>query len=492
MGVKQRCQHTLAGTARTKPDGIVALVYYVLQAGATRVATIGARKSALTPPVKLTQVAARAAADMGCSAVQMKSTLFLICGIAAVFALLYAAGDFSRVSALLGFLALAVLVVVTHRMSADVTVPVVAPPEEPANSAGGSARAIVNAIKDPAVIVDAQGTVVLCNDGAEAVFGHLPAGHRLASTVRAPALLEALETVTATRQAVDVDYELRVPLDQRFEVHLAPLLLEGDAGDDLFGCVLILLRDLTQQEKVERMRADFVAHASHELRTPLAAVLGFIETLQGAAKNDADARQTFLGFMQAQATRMSRLVDDLLSLSRIELNAHIRPGSTVDLEQTVRHVLEFMAPLAREADMEISTSFPDRPVPVQGDRDELVQVIQNLLENAMKYGQSGKQIEIGISRLEDNGPERSANIWVRDHGPGISPQHVPRLTERFYRVDVGESRARGGTGLGLAIVKHIVSRHRGRLLVESELGKGSTFTVQLPAKKAEEKSEIIE
>jgi two-component system phosphate regulon sensor histidine kinase PhoR len=186
--------------------------------------------------------------------------------------------------------------------------------------------------------------------------------------------------------------------------------------------------------------------------------------------------------MQAQALRMKRLIEDLLSLSRIELNAHIRPDTTIDLEQAVRHVVEYLAPLARDAGIEVIGTYPQAPIMVQGDWDELVQVFQNLIENAVKYGGEGGSIDVEVVRGADAGGAPVAEVSVRDHGPGIAPEHIPRLTERFYRIDVGSSRAKGGTGLGLAIVKHIVNRHRGRLVVKSELGAGSTFTVRLPAR----------
>ena len=225
------------------------------------------------------------------------------------------------------------------------------------------------------------------------------------------------------------------------------------------------------------MRADFAANASHELRTPLAALAGFIETLQGSARDDSAARARFLPIMQAQATRMARLIDDLLSLSRIELNAHLRPDKQVDLVAIVRQVADSLQTLARDRGVEIAltTARPDRLV-VLGDRDELMRVLENLIENALKYAASGKRIDI---MLAIDGA-REALISVRDYGPGIAPEHLPRLTERFYRVDVSESRAQGGTGLGLALVKHILNRHGGRLTIDSIAGQGATFTAHLP------------
>jgi two-component system phosphate regulon sensor histidine kinase PhoR len=232
--------------------------------------------------------------------------------------------------------------------------------------------------------------------------------------------------------------------------------------------------------RADRLRADFVANASHELRTPLATLVGFIETLRGPAKDDAEARARFLAIMQEQAARMARLVADLLSLSRIELNAHLRPDKQVDVGAIVRQVADSLQTLARDRNVEVKTSGASAPLLVPGDRDELIRVFENLVENALKYAASGKRVDIALSVGEGPDGKREARIAVRDRGPGIAPEHLPRLTERFYRVDVSESRAQGGTGLGLALVKHILNRHGGRLTIESTPGQGATFTVHLP------------
>jgi two-component system phosphate regulon sensor histidine kinase PhoR len=243
--------------------------------------------------------------------------------------------------------------------------------------------------------------------------------------------------------------------------------------------VLMTFHDLTPLRRVEEMRADFVANASHELRTPLAALSGFIETLQGSARDDAKARERFLAIMREQARRMARLIDDLLSLSRIELNAHRRPDTPVDLVPIVRQVVDSLETLARDRGVAVNVEAANA-LTVLGDRDELVRIFENLVENALKYGAPGKRVDIklGAGLSTENEPE--AQVSVRDYGPGIAPEHLPRLTERFYRVDVKESRAQGGTGLGLALVKHILNRHRGRLTIESASGAGASFTIHLP------------
>ena len=325
---------------------------------------------------------------------------------------------------------------------------------------------LVHAMPDPALVVDAQGMVTLANEQAVEVLESDPVGRHLSATLRVPAVLDAVAEAAMGEGGANVDYDMRVPVPRSFRAHVSCL---GHGKG-----VLITLRDLTREQQIERMRADFVANASHELRTPLAALSGFLETIQGAAKNDPKAQEKFLGLMKSQAERMRRLIDDLLSLSRIEMNEHVRPSGEVDLTQVSAHVRDVLGAMARDFDCELRLES-DGPFTIAGSRDELVQVIQNLAENALKYGSSGKLVEIIVRK---NG--EWAEVSVRDHGPGIAEQHIPRLTERFYRVNVQDSRSRGGTGLGLAIVKHIVNRHRGRLVITSELGKGSTFMMRLP------------
>lgn len=402
--------------------------------------------------------------------------------IAVMFAGFAFAGLLHPAVAVFGFAVLAVVVAVVLKRAEDAIEPEIVEVQVPSPESADRLNQVVSTLPDPAIALDAEGHVVQCNDLAVAMLDALREGQHISSVIRAPTVLEALDGVAKTGEATRVDYEQRVPLERRFEVYIAPLPVAPEtAGARQEPSLLMMLRDLTRQEQVERMRADFVAYASHELRTPLAAVLGFIETLQGAAKNDSGAREQFLELMRNQANRMTRLIDDLLSLSRIELNAHVRPDSVVDLEPAVGQVLEYLAPLAKDSGIDIETDIRVPGTRVIGDRDELIQVFQNLVENAMKYGQSGKRIVV----LVETGPtspdgEATVDLKVRDFGPGIAPEHVPRLTERFYRVDVGQSRAKGGTGLGLAIVKHIVNRHHGRLIIESEPGQGSTFTVRLP------------
>lgn len=335
--------------------------------------------------------------------------------------------------------------------------------------------ALIGALPDPVMLLDDHGVVQTANAKARDLLNMDPQGLHVSSAIRAPAILEAVQAVLAHGGTRRVDYEQHVPLPRHFEAYVAAMpVFEQDSA-------LILFKDLTREQQIERTRADFVAHASHELRTPLASLLGFIETLQGAAKKDEVSRERFLALMQTQAERMKRLIDDLLSLSRIEMDAHQRPTGTTDLRQIALHVRDTLSGLAKDAGVEIRIDGKE-PLTVQGDWDELVQVVQNLVENAIKYAATGKLIEITGRRLGED-----CELVVRDFGPGIAEEHLPRLTERFYRINVQESRQRGGTGLGLAIVKHILNRHRAKLRIQSELGVGSSFTIRIPAASAEAK-----
>ena len=340
---------------------------------------------------------------------------------------------------------------------------------------------VVKKLPDPAVLTDHTGRIIAGNDSLEQVFGTAEPRKHLASIIRAPQVLGALDLALAGRGAQRVEFPVMGTPEQNFEAYVTPI--EGTDKKTL-RAALIVLRDLTKATRVEQMRADFVANASHELRTPLASLTGFIDTLRGHAKDDPDAQERFLAIMSEQATRMRRLIDDLLSLTRIELNEHVRPGGSVNLSDVVEEVVNALSPVAVAANIQLEIVEPSSLPNVAGDRDELTQVVQNLVDNAIKYGkpQTAVTLELGTRRAApgEPGPSPAVYIAVKDRGEGIAREHIPRLTERFYRVDVRRSRAIGGTGLGLAIVKHIINRHRGRLIIESKVGEGSTFTAHLP------------
>jgi two-component system phosphate regulon sensor histidine kinase PhoR len=321
--------------------------------------------------------------------------------------------------------------------------------------------------------------VIAFNEAATGIAPALRRGEPALIALRMPDLVDAIRRAAKRREPQRVEFFERVPLDRWFEAFVTPVRL-ATGGEGAVDILLMTFNDLTPLRRVEEMRADFIANASHELRTPLAALLGFIETLQGTAKDDTEARAKFLAIMQGQATRMARLIDDLLSLSRIELNVHLQPNTPVDLAPIVRQVVDGLQTLARDRGVEIKVAVPPDTLMVLGERDELIRALENLVENALKYGAAGKRVDITVTRGQTRAGTPEARVVVRDYGPGIAPEHLPRLTERFYRVDVADSRAQGGTGLGLALVKHVLNRHGGRLTIESTLGAGAAFTMHLP------------
>lgn len=350
--------------------------------------------------------------------------------------------------------------------------PAAAVPAAPAATAIDAAvRGLADALPDPCFILDRRGVVRYANGKASAAFP-IGVGEAITFRLRAPDIVAAFDSVARGGPPVRVEFGERVPTERWFAAWIAPLEWESNPTA---GSIVLIIDDLSERRNADRVRVDFVANASHELRTPLASLAGFIETLRGPARDDVAARDRFLAIMQEQAERMSRLVNDLLSLSRIEMKAHVRPSDPVDLAAVVRHVIDSLEPLAGDLGVTIETELPDHPLTVQGDRDELIQVFENLIENAAKYGQSGGRVVVTLADRE-----AGAQVMIRDFGPGISEEHIPRLTERFYRVDLEASRRHRGTGLGLAIVKHILARHRARMTVTSRLGEGAAFTVAFP------------
>ncbi|TGQ44620.1 MULTISPECIES: ATP-binding protein [unclassified Mesorhizobium] len=348
-----------------------------------------------------------------------------------------------------------------------------------ATEAGGlqrlSGEYLAAAVADPLIIFDRTATIVHANAAAFAAFGGIAPGMSLPLKFRAPEMQALLDSVLSGNVASDVvDYTEKLPVERAYRVSASSV---GHATD----LYVLVFKDQSEARRIDRMRADFIANASHELRTPLASISGFIETLRGPARNDPAAREQFLQIMQNQTGRMARLIDDLLSLSRLEMKPYLRPGTEVDLRQTVDSVIDSLGPLARENGVVVERDFVEGPLDVPGDRDELFQVFENLLENACKYGQSGGRVTVSIAR-SDAAPEPGIDVTIRDYGPGIPEEHIPRITERFYRVDVENSRTQKGTGLGLSIVKHILTRHNARLSIKSEVGNGAAFSVHLPAR----------
>ncbi|MCV2881098.1 ATP-binding protein [Actibacterium sp. XHP0104] len=332
----------------------------------------------------------------------------------------------------------------------------------------------LDAIPLPVVLIGADERVLAINPSAQVMFGPALIGRHYVTALRQPSILDGIEEALRLGQTRRVRFLTSGHgRDATYDVVAAPV--------DGLG-VLLSFEDVTDREKAGQMRRDFVANVSHELKTPLTALLGFIETLRGAARDDAAARERFLGIMEREAERMNRLVRDLLSLSRVESEERLRPGGQADVTGLVRSAIQTLRPVAEDSGVSVTLTGGDAPLCVPGDADQLLQVFMNLIENAVKYGGSGGEVLVKLSHTEREVAFRGpgVRIDVIDKGEGFDPIHIPRLTERFYRVDSHRSREMGGTGLGLAIVKHIINRHRGRFRIESTPGQGSRFTVILP------------
>lgn len=331
-------------------------------------------------------------------------------------------------------------------------------------------------LAEPCLIIDTRAVLAYANPAARQHFPRAKVGDPLTFTLRNPELVEALPKAEETGEAQRIELHITAPNEVWYRAVIVPYAPQGEKGARF---TVISLYDFTEQKRTERMRGDFVANASHELRTPLTSIMGFIETLQGPAANDEGARTRFLGIMRGQAERMSSLVDDLLSLSRIELRQHVRPTAEVNLNSLLREVAASLQPRLDDANITLNLDLPDEAISVKGDKIELFEVVENLADNAIKYGGSAGHIEIALTPTASRRGDYHA-ITVTDFGPGVSEDHLPRLTERFYRVDSETTRGKKGTGLGLAIVKHIVSRHQGDMAIRSKPGEGTTVEVLLP------------
>ena len=329
-----------------------------------------------------------------------------------------------------------------------------------------ASEAIIERLPDPLIALDSDRAARRSNAAARAAFGaDIPA------VLRHPLLREAIDRAWQHGEAETAALLLPVPVSREVQATVIPFASQLPDGTR----ALLVLSDRTQERALQRMRSDFVANASHELRTPLASLMGFIETLRGPAADDPPAQARFLAIMAEQAARMNRLIDDLLSLSRVELSEHTPPSDSLDLGAVVARVLAGFEMRLAERRQKLALAIGADLPRVVADGDQMAQVLSNLVENAMKYGREGGTVAVSLQPVA-----AGVVLAVRDDGPGIARVHIPRLTERFYRVDKSRSRNAGGTGLGLAIVKHIVNRHRGRLVIDSEEGQGATFSIWLP------------
>ena len=339
---------------------------------------------------------------------------------------------------------------------------------------------LLDALAEPVIVLTATRRIAHMNPAAREAFGDGLTGRNVARAIRHPDAIDAVETVMAGARRAQVTVTVPQPSPTTWKVNVVALDAEDGDGPER-AVAAISFTDVSHVVRAEAMRSDFVANVSHELRSPLTALSGFIETLRGAARDDPDARERFLTIMGKEAARMDRLIDDLLSLSKVEADERVRPRDPVDLGAVITHTIDVLRSKADARDQSIVFEASDERFGLPGDGDQLGQVFHNLIENALKYSPEGTAVHVRASREPALGfAGEVVRVDVTDRGEGIAPEHLPRLTERFYRADAGRSRAQGGTGLGLAIVKHIVNRHRGRLSIASEPGRGSTFTVRLP------------
>jgi len=350
-------------------------------------------------------------------------------------------------------------------------------------------KSVTEAMDYPAFILDRNSVLRSANKASHRLFGETRLGDPLSFKFRTPQIANLVESVIETGQRQSITYEEQFLAKRWFQVECTPIpkLKSADRAGSSPMFFLLSFTDLTRIRQTEQMRSDFVANASHELRTPLASLRGYIETLRGPAKEDSKARGEFLQIMLGQAERMSRLIDDLLSLSHIEMKAHMLPREKIDICDVVMHVKNTLSQTAKQYGADIKYTGFDMPLMVIGDRDELIQVFHNLIENACKYGRKNGMVKVDMVRSTDDNPDNAsdqhddhqllATITVKDDGPGIRPEHIPRLTERFYRADNESGSTAKGTGLGLAIVKHIINRHHGVLAFDSSPGQGMKVSI---------------
>ena len=340
-----------------------------------------------------------------------------------------------------------------------------------------SVRYILNGLTLPVFVVDPKSKISFMNKAAKRQYSDAKRGQKFAQVISSKKCLSALNDVLNGAANATANITLQEVVPTSFRVSLSRLDSDNEPNPS---CVLSF-EDVSHIQEAEQMRHDFVANVSHELRSPLTALTGFVETLQGAASNDPEARERFLGMMASEADRMGRLIGDLLSLSRLQAGERVAPTDNVHMFHLLNNVAASLGGLAQSRNITFNLDFSDEIPQVIGDADELTQVFLNLVENAIKYSAKGSVVQLSYDTLDEN--PAYLCVSIKDAGEGIDPSHIPRLTERFYRVDKGRSRAQGGTGLGLAIVKHILIHHRGWMKITSKVGEGSVFSVNLPIAK---------
>ena len=345
---------------------------------------------------------------------------------------------------------------------------------------------ILEAIPSPLILVDQQGKITFANANSELLLPKiLKVGNHISSTFRSPIFLETLEKVLTKNENIKLNFDTNIPILKHIEVHFVQLPL--DSYSRTGGTILMSLVDQSESKMVNQMRSDFVSNASHELRTPLSSIIGFIETIKGHAKSDKENRELFLSLMHDQAIRMQRLVDDLLSLSKLELQEKSPPLKTCNVNKIINKITESFLPLAKKYKVKLVNNLPSNITNIIGDETQIHQLFSNLIENSLKYSGEKSTVKVELIKKQKHIKIKNNMIGIQivDNGKGIPEEHIYRLTERFYRVNEDLSKQRQGTGLGLSIVKHILNRHQGELIIESKINEGSKFTVWLPKEKAQ-------
>ena len=328
----------------------------------------------------------------------------------------------------------------------------------------------INQLEDIIIILNKFNIITYSNKAAVENFGSNIEGKHIGSEIRIPELLDAIDNNKIDKELKKIDVELKIPVFKFYKISIASIKSDH---------TLVIIRDFTEMRKSQNMRSDFIANASHELRTPLVSLKGFLETITDSAKDDPKSQKKFLEIMKSEANKMEVLIEDLMLLSRIELQEHIRLKDKVDIKEVIENVILLNSKKISDKKLNINLNIKEKERFVIGDKEKLSAVFLNLLDNAIKYSGNSKSIRIQSSE-NTNGLKNYTSISVIDEGFGIAPEDIHRITERFFRTENAKKLKIEGTGLGLAITKHIINQHRGELKITSKFGKGSEFIVSLP------------
>ena len=339
-------------------------------------------------------------------------------------------------------------------------------------------KGLLNILSSPYILIDRNGRLTFINAEAKSIVPDSQIGSHISNVFRSPVFLSAVENAIHKDKEKILSFEIETPQFRQLKAHI--FFISSSKIPNSFNDIFIQFTDESTHIRSEKIRTDFVANASHELRTPLTSIMGYIETLQGHAKKDVKMQKVFLDLMNKQAGKMERLISDLMSLSRLEIDELKPISSTCSVKEIIEELVNSLKPLSVDNNVSLSFKIPKNFSSVIGDPSQLRQLFSNLIENAIKYSGKKSKVNIYISKEKN---KDMFGVVVEDNGHGIAPEHLSRLTERFYRANSSAEIEKEGTGLGLSIVKHILIRHRGKLQIDSKLGKGSKFIAWLPKMK---------